>query len=70
MADTGIRPFLCDNVEKSVVRKEWEKWFRSLELYFAAEEITDVFKKRNKLLHLGGTQLQEVAYNLPGAIVN
>ncbi|KAM8701919.1 hypothetical protein ACLKA7_017704 [Drosophila subpalustris] len=33
-----------------------------------AEEITSPVKKRNKLLHLGGTQLQAVAYSLPGAI--
>lgn len=35
----------------------------------AAEEITDVVKKRKKLLHLGGTELQEVAYQIPGAIL-
>ncbi|XP_044753909.1 uncharacterized protein K02A2.6-like [Coccinella septempunctata] len=44
------------------------KWLRSLELYLASEDITNIVKKRNKLLHLGGSQLQEVAYNLPGAL--
>lgn len=69
MSETGIRPFLCDTIEKALVRGEWAKWLRSLELYLASEEITDPLKKRNKLLHLGGSQLQEVAYNIPGAIV-
>lgn len=26
-------------------------------------------KKKNKLLHLGGPQLQEIAFGLPGAVV-
>lgn len=68
MAETGIKPFLCDSIDKALIRGEWEKWLRSLELYLASEDITDVVKKRNKLLHLGGTELQEVAYSLPGAI--
>ncbi|XP_075144752.1 uncharacterized protein LOC142219865 [Haematobia irritans] len=65
---TEIRPFLCENIEKSLLRAEWERWLRSLTLYLQSEDIVDVVKKRNKLLHLGGPQLQEVVYNLPGAI--
>nr|CAI5846264.1 unnamed protein product [Callosobruchus analis] len=65
MSDNTIKPFLCENMDKSLVRGEWERWLRSLELYLASEEIIDIPKKRNKLLHLGGTQLP---YNLPGAI--
>ena len=68
MSDHGVRPFMCDNIDKALIRGEWQKWLRSLELYLAAEDILEVSKKRNKLLHLGGTQLQEVAYNIPGAI--
>lgn len=68
MAETGIKPFLCEACDKSLIRINWEKWLRSLELYLASEEITNVEKKRNKLLHLGGSQLQEVAYSIPGAI--
>ena len=33
------------------------------------ENITDKVKKRNHLLHLGGIQLQDVAYSLPDAII-
>ncbi|VEN54240.1 unnamed protein product [Callosobruchus maculatus] len=68
MSDAGIKPFLCESIDKTVIRTEWEKWLRSLELYLASEDITDAVKKRNKLLHLGGSQLQEVAYSIPGAI--
>ncbi|VEN55440.1 unnamed protein product, partial [Callosobruchus maculatus] len=67
MSDAGIKPFLCESIDKTVIRTEWEKWLRSLELYLASEDITDAVKKRNKLLHLGGSQLQEVAYSI-GAI--
>lgn len=47
-----------------------EKWLRALTLYLEAEEITDPTKKKNKLVHLGGTQLQEVIYNIPGTLVD
>lgn len=66
---TDIRPFLCENIEKSLLRNEWERWFRSLSLYLQSEDIKDVVKKKNKLLHLGGPQLQEVVFNIPGALV-
>ncbi|KAL7301787.1 hypothetical protein TKK_0005775 [Trichogramma kaykai] len=65
----GLKPFLCDGVDKSLLRVEWEKWLRSLKLYLTVEEITDDLKKRNRLLHLGGVQLQDVAYSLPGAVI-
>nr|CAH7714496.1 unnamed protein product [Callosobruchus chinensis] len=68
MTETGIKPFLCETFDKSLIRGNWEKWLRSLELYLASEDITSVEKKRNKLLHLGGSHLQEVAYSIPGAI--
>ncbi|XP_055842044.1 uncharacterized protein K02A2.6-like [Episyrphus balteatus] len=68
MGETGIKPFLCDTIDKSLVRIEWEKWFRSFSLYLESEEIKNVNKKKNKLLHLGGPQLQEVIYNIPGAL--
>nr|CAH7757848.1 unnamed protein product [Callosobruchus chinensis] len=70
MSETTIKPFSCDALEKALVRGDWEKWLRSFQLYLAAEDITDTVRKRNKLLHYGGVQLQEVAYNLPGAIVD
>lgn len=65
-----IKPFLCDNIEKSLLRNEWEKWLRSFDLYLAAEEISDVVKKKNKLLHFGGAQLQEVVFNIPEALID
>nr|CAI5841436.1 unnamed protein product [Callosobruchus analis] len=70
MSETTIKPFSCDAIDKALIRGEWEKWLRSFQLYLAAEDITDTVRKRNKLLHYGGVQLQEVAYNLPQAILD
>ncbi|XP_058977362.1 uncharacterized protein K02A2.6-like [Musca domestica] len=69
MSSVAISPFLCDAIDKALLRTEWEKWYRSFSIYLDAEEIKDTAKKRNKLLYLGGTQLQEVVYNIPGALV-
>ena len=65
---SDIKPFLFEVIDKAIVRHEWEKWLRSFNLYIQAEEITDSVKKKNKLLHLGGSQLQEVIFNIPGAL--
>lgn len=70
MAESVIRLFLCETIEKSLLRVEWEKWFRAFEIYVQAEEITSSpSRKRNKLLHLSGPQLQTVAFSLPGAVI-
>ncbi|XP_054736166.1 uncharacterized protein LOC129243060 [Anastrepha obliqua] len=69
MMNPSVAPFLCDVMDKSIIRTEWEKWLRSLTLYLETEDITTASKKRSKLLHLGGTQLQEVVYNIPDALV-
>lgn len=47
--------------------QRWEKWKRSLYIYLEATEITTPIKKRATLLLLGGSGLQEIFYNLPGA---
>nr|XP_026500171.1 uncharacterized protein LOC113403790 [Vanessa tameamea] len=49
--------------------QRWEKWKRSLNIYLEATEITSPIKKRATLLLLGGSGLQEIFYNLPGANV-
>lgn len=56
-----------DNVS---VGHRWEKWKRSLLIYLEAAEITTAQKKRATLLHFGGTSLQEIYFNLPGAAVD
>lgn len=68
MTEHTIRPFLCETIEKSVLRIEWEKWLRAFEIYLESEDIKSVKQKKNKLLHLAGIQLQTEAYSLPGAI--
>lgn len=51
------------------VGHRWEKWKRSLNLYLETTDIKCPIKKRATLLLLGGQDLQEVFYNLPGAHV-
>lgn len=48
---------------------DWEKWQRSLDIYFQANAITNDEIKRAKLLHFGGTDLQDLFFVLPGANV-
>lgn len=60
-----IAPFRCDIIEKGKLSREWETWKWSLECYFEAFDITDQKKKRAKLLHLGGVELQRVFRSLP-----
>lgn len=70
MADnTGIKQFPCEAIDKAVLLNEWDKWFRAVKLYLDAEDICEPDRKKSKLLHLGGPQLQEVAFNIPGALV-
>nr|CAH7764203.1 unnamed protein product [Callosobruchus chinensis] len=47
------------------LRSKWEKWKRSLEIYFEAASITDAAKKKALLLHNGGSSLQEIYFSLP-----
>lgn len=68
MEVAAVKAFACDAIDKALIRSEWEKWVRSLKLYLDSEDINNPLKRRNKLLHYGGLQLQEVAYNLPGAV--
>ncbi|XP_055633292.1 uncharacterized protein LOC129773671 [Toxorhynchites rutilus septentrionalis] len=63
----AIPPFRCYEIEKTKLHKEWQIWKRSLEYYFEAEDITDQKRKRAKLLHLGGPQLQAVFQSLPNS---
>lgn len=53
--------------DSSSLGQRWEKWKRSLNIYLEATEITTHVKKRATLLLLGGPNLQEIFYNLPGA---
>nr|DAA65000.1 TPA_exp: gag-pol protein [Drosophila ananassae] len=70
MGDTAIKPFLCEAMDKAILRNEWEKWLRSFTIYLEAEGISDTRQKRSKILLLGGVQLQSVAYSLPGALID
>ncbi|XP_032309453.1 uncharacterized protein LOC116655693 [Drosophila ananassae] len=70
MAENCLKPFLCDSIEESVLRNEWERWFRAFTISLEAEQIEAPKMKRTKLLHMGGVQLQTVAFSIPGALVD
>lgn len=53
--------------DNASIGSRWEKWKRALLIYLDAAEVTSAQKKRATLLHFGGTGLQEIYYNLPGA---
>lgn len=57
--------FLCESIEKTKLHREWKEWKSALERYFDANEIVDQYKKKAKLLYLGGPQLDKVFSNLP-----
>ncbi|XP_055551370.1 uncharacterized protein LOC129733850 [Wyeomyia smithii] len=62
-----VQQFRCEDIAKSRLHHEWRDWKSSLERYFEANDIDDQFKKRAKLLYLGGPQLDKVSCNLPEA---
>lgn len=53
--------------DTSAVGIRWERWKRSLLIYLEAADIQIPAKKRATLLHFGGSGLQEIYSNLPGA---
>nr|CAI5841582.1 unnamed protein product [Callosobruchus analis] len=55
--------------ESGSLGQRWEKWKRSLTIYLEAMDIRTPIKKRATLLLLGGSGIQEIFYNLPGASV-
>lgn len=66
MAQYTLEKFECEG-EVGSVSVRWEKWKRSLYIYLEAAEIDTDSRKRASLLHFGGTELQEIYYNIPGA---
>ena len=57
--------FRCEDIEKSRLHHEWMDWKSALERYFDATDVVDQYKKRAKLLYLGGPQLDNVFKSLP-----
>lgn len=61
-----LEKFECEG-DVSSVSVRWERWKRSLSIYLEAAGVDTDVKKRASLLHLGGHELQEIYYNIPGA---
>lgn len=53
----AIPPF---NLEGESVAERWEKYKKSFAYYAAAMKATTPVQKKGLLLHIGGTQLQDV----------
>lgn len=60
------KPFNCKQIERTELRKKWELWIRGLENLLKVSKITDPEEKKLQLLTLGGLELTEVFYELPG----
>lgn len=52
--------------EPASVSVRWEKWKRASDIYLLASNIEKPRKKRACLLYIGGLNLQDVYYNIPG----
>lgn len=65
----AIQPFLCKSIPSAMLRASWERWLRGLKNVLAAAKIVDGSDKKNHLLALGGFELQDVFYGIPGADV-
>lgn len=61
----SLKPFLCNSMDPARLRVSWEKWKRAFQIYASAEKITDKKVLKNKLLHLGGLELQDVFFANP-----
>lgn len=70
MDQLSIKQFACNSIDRAFLVIEWRKLVRSAKLYLDTEDITSWEKKRNKRLHLGGPQLQYIAFGLPEAVVD
>lgn len=60
-----IRPFNFV-ADRSQLPTAWQKWKRELERYFDASGIVSQWEKRSQMLHLAGSEVQEVFDHLPG----
>lgn len=67
---TALRPFLCATIDPSLLRSEWSRWKRAFQIFADASDISDQTKLKNKLLHFGGLEFQDVFFGIPGANVD
>lgn len=59
-----LEKFECEGDVPSVCVR-WERWKRSLDIYLEAANVTTPSQKRANLLHWGGSELQEIFFNIP-----
>lgn len=66
MTNLILEKFECNGDAGSVCTR-WERWKRALYIYLEAADVKTDSQKRASLLHWGGSELQEIFYNIPGA---
>lgn len=60
-----IKPFVF-GADRTQLPTAWQKWKRELQRYFDACGITSQWEKRSQMLHLAGSEIQEIFDHLPG----
>lgn len=60
-----IKPFEFV-ADRSQLPSAWQKWKRELERYFDACGVFSQWDKRSQMLHLAGSEIQEIFDHLPG----
>lgn len=62
-----LQNFNCEG-EAEVIASRWQEWKRSFEIFITAANIQNPENKRATLLHTGGVALQDILFNIPGAL--
>lgn len=63
----NLPAFMCSGMRSSELRMKWLQWKRGFTHVAISEKINDPKEKKSKLLALGGFDLQDIFYSLPGA---
>ncbi|KAK9729944.1 hypothetical protein QE152_g15621 [Popillia japonica] len=66
MEQLHLPSFNC-NEELSNLGTKWKKWKRSFEILIQAKGIDNHVRKKNLLLHLAGSQVQDIYFTLPAS---
>ncbi|KAK9709872.1 hypothetical protein QE152_g26346 [Popillia japonica] len=66
MEQLHLPSFHC-NEELSNLGTKWKKWKRSFEILIQAKGIDNHVRKKNLLLHLAGSQVQDIYFTLPAS---
>lgn len=66
----NLPPFLSSGVSPNELKHKWLQWRRAFSHVLVAENVKDDNIKKSKLLALGGFDLQDIFYSIPGADID